>query len=132
MHPTVRFFIVGGINTTVGLLTIWLLKWLGGLSDFAANLVGYVLGVSVSFLLNRSWTFSYRGAWLTSIARFGIVVAVAYLANLCVVLLLVQKFGMNGYLAQIFGIPPYTIIFYVGSRYFAFRQIEAETWNPIP
>jgi putative flippase GtrA len=130
MHPTVRFVIVGGINTTVGLLTIWLLKWLGGLSDFTANLGGYALGVCVSFLLNRSWTFSFKGAWLPSIARFLVVVAVAYLANLGVVLLLAQKFGVNGYLAQMFGVPPYTILFYLGSRYFAFRPIEAATCNP--
>lgn len=122
MHPTVRFVIVGGINTTVGLLTIWLLKWLGGLGDFTANLCGYALGVCVSFLLNRSWTFSFKGAWLPSVARFLVVVGIAYLANLGVVLPLVQKFGMNGYVAQIFGIPPYTILFYLGSRYFAFRR----------
>ena len=69
MHPTVRFVIVGGINTSIGLLTTWLLKWLGGLGDFPANLGGYSLGVCVSFLLNRSWTFNFKGAWLPSVAR---------------------------------------------------------------
>jgi len=130
MHPTVRFVIVGGINTSIGLLTTWLLKWLGGLGDFPANLGGYALGVCVSFLLNRSWTFNFKGAWLPSVARFLVVVAVAYLANLSVVLLFVHKFGMNGYFAQMFGIPPYTILFYLGSRYFAFRPVEAATCNP--
>jgi putative flippase GtrA len=130
MHPTVKFVIVGSINTAVGLLTIWLLKWLAGLGDSSANLGGYAVGVTVSFLLNRNWTFGYSGAWLPSIVRFALVVGVAYLANLCTVLLLIDKFGVNSYLAQAFGTPPYTVVFYLGSRYFAFRSNRTEKWNP--
>jgi putative flippase GtrA len=117
----IKFLLVGVINTLVGLSTIYLLKWLSGTTDAVANAGGYLVGLTISFTLNRRWTFRHVGAVLPAAVRFGAVFAVAYLANLGTVLTLIHLFGINGYLAQAAGVPPYTTLFYLGSRYAAFR-----------
>jgi putative flippase GtrA len=116
-----KFLLVGLGNTVIGLSVIYLLKGLAAFGDGAANIGGYAVGLATSFTLNRNWTFRHPGAALPSALRFTAVFAAAYLANLGIVLTLVERFAVNGYVAQIMGIPPYTVIFYFGSRYFAFR-----------
>lgn len=116
-----KFVVVGIANTLIGLIAIYLCKWLLGFSDALANISGYMIGFAVSFLLNRGWTFRHSGAVLPALGRFLTIFALAYLLNLATVLIAIHSFGVNSYLAQAIGIVPYTVFFYLGSRYFAFR-----------
>jgi putative flippase GtrA len=109
------------VNTLVGLSTIYLLKWVPGANDLVANAGGYLVGLTVSFTLNRRWTFRYYGAIAPAFVRFATVFAIAYLANLATVLTLIEQFEIDGYLSQAMGVLPYSTIFYFGSRYIAFR-----------
>ena len=122
-----KFLSVGMVNTAVGLGVIYGAKWFGGWHDGAANFAGYSVGLVTSFVLNRNWTFRHSGSWGGAALRFLLTFAVAYVVNLGIVLVLVDVFGWNGYLAQLFGIPPYTFLFYLGSRYFAFPAIGGWT-----
>lgn len=115
----VRYVLVGGANTLVGLLAIYAAKWLLEAPDAAANLFGYGVGFALSFVLNRQWTFRFRGAAIPALGRFLLVQLVAYLSNLAVVLLFIAA-GGNSYLAHATGILPYTFIGYIGSRRYAF------------
>ncbi len=118
----VKFVLVGVSNTFVGLGTIYAMKSLLGLGDASSNLIGYGVGLSWSFWLNRSWTFEHREHPGTALVRFFAVALVAYLVNLATVLYCVRVWQVNGYLAQALGIPPYTILFYFGCKHFAFRK----------
>ncbi|HEY8579839.1 MAG TPA: GtrA family protein, partial [Beijerinckiaceae bacterium] len=89
------------------------------LSAGAANAVGYALGLMVSFALNRRWTFRDRMAD-GALPRWLATAAVAYLANLLVVLALVRSGWANAYWAQPIGVAPYTLLMFVGSRVFVF------------
>lgn len=120
-----KFVVVGIANTLVGLLAIYLSKWALGFSDVLANISGYIIGLAVSFLLNRGWTFRHLGAVLPTLSRFLAIFAAAYLLNLATVLIAIYSFGVNAYLAQTIGIVPYAAFFYLGSRYFAFRSTVA-------
>ena len=115
-----KFFVVGIANTLIGLLAIYLCKWLLNFGDSLANFCGYLLGLSVSFLLNRGWTFQHSGPMLPALLRFVVIFAFAYLINLGTVLVAIHGFAVDGYVAQALGIAPYTFFFYLGSRYFAF------------
>ncbi len=77
--------------------------------------------------IHRNWTFHHSGAWLPALARFLSVFAIAYLANLGAVLVLIDEFGTNAYAAHAFGIAPYTALFYLGSKYFAFPEAALES-----
>ena len=123
IRTPLKFLAVGAANTLVGLLAIYLCKWLLGFNDVAANITGYLTGLCVSFLLNRSWTFRHTGATLSALARFLTVFVLAYLINLATVLVAIHGLAVNTYLAQAMGIAPYTLLFYFGSKYFAFRPL---------
>lgn len=117
-----RFVVVGVLNTLVGLAVIYGCKYFLGLGDLAANIAGYAVGLTVSFVLNSSWTFGYTGPKLAAAARFLAVFAVSYVVNLGTVMGLIHLAGANSYLAQAAGMPVYTICFYLLSRAYAFRD----------
>jgi putative flippase GtrA len=106
----------------VGLSTIYFCMYALHATDLTANVIGYCAGVICSFVLNRRWTFASQAAWLPELARFLLVLGIAYAANIATVLSLIHQFGTNRYLAQALGTIPYTAIGYVGSRLFAFRR----------
>lgn len=116
------FLFVGCINTLVGLSTIYLLKFVFHMSDMPANACGYAVGITVSFLLNRNITFRHRGPVLESFLRFFFVVALAYVVNLGVVEFAIRGLEVNSYLSQALGVPPYTLVGFIGSRLFAFPK----------
>ena len=120
-----RFLVVGVLNTMVGLLVIYSAKWFFAFGDVSANALGYVIGVIVSFVLNKSYTFKHQGDVLRSAIRFVVVFLVAYSVNLTTVLLAINVAGLDTYLAQALGIPPYTLTFFVLSRFYAFRRESA-------
>jgi len=62
---------------------------------------------------------------LPAAVRFVIVFLIAYFLNLVTVLAAIHVFAVNSYLAQAIGIAPYTVFFYLGSKYFAFRSAPA-------
>ena len=116
----IRFLLVGVLNSVVGLGAIYAGKYFLSLGDVPANAIGYLVGLLNSFFWNRHWTFSHSGNTASTTARFILVFAVAYVANLMLMLNLISWFHLNGYLAQAFAVVPYTVIFYLGSRYFVF------------
>jgi len=87
-----------------------------------ANVTGYGVGLVLSFLLNRTWTFGHRGDRSSAMGRFLLVFAVAYVLNLAVVLLLVRSLQLNSYLSQILGVVPYTVFSYFATRHIVSRD----------
>jgi putative flippase GtrA len=116
-----RFLGVGAVNAVLGLLVIYAAKAFFGVGDIGANLLGYGVGMTVSFVLNSRWTFEFGGAWGPAVVRFVIVSAVAYAANLLTVLAAIHVFSINSYVAQALGIPVYTFIVFGASKYLVFR-----------
>jgi putative flippase GtrA len=121
-ETAIRYVIVGVANTCVGLGVIYASMYFLRFSDTLANGVGYVVGVMVSFVLNRNWTFEHAGPVAPALVRFVGVLLVAYFANLATVLVLIEALGINRYLAQAAGVAPYTTVGYLGSRHFAFHN----------
>ena len=117
-----RFASVGVANTVLGLLVIFACKGLLGLPDVASNLIGYGAGMVTGFALNRQWTFQHTGRALPAFVRYGLLLALAYGANLITVLGLVEQLGINSYLAQAVGILPYAVVNYLGCRFFVFSS----------
>jgi putative flippase GtrA len=117
-----RFLGVGVVNALLGLLVIYAAKWLLGAGDIVANLLGYGVGMTVSFVLNSRWTFDFSGAWKPAFVRFIAVSIVAYAANLLTVLAAIHLLSINSYVAQALGIPVYTVTVFLASKYVVFRS----------
>ncbi len=122
LRELAKFIVVGVSNTLIGLMVIYIAKWAFHVSDAPANAIGYAVGIVVSFSLHSRWTFAYRGPQRDAFIKFLLVALVAYGMNLLVVMLLIHRAGLNSYLAQAVGIPVYTVVSYVSSKYFVFRS----------
>jgi putative flippase GtrA len=115
-----RFLSVGVVNSLVGLSVIYAAKWFYNVGDIASNAIGYSVGLLVSFALNSHWTFAYRGPLSPALAKFLLVALVAYGMNLLTVMAGIHYIGLNDYIAQALGIPPYTLTSYLASKYLVF------------
>jgi len=127
-----RFLTVGLVNTLVGLAVIFLLMRLGAHYVFA-NASGYAVGLGVSFVLNRSWTFRAKSGASGQLARYLSVFAVCYLLNLAVVGALIAN-RFDPYFSQVLGIGVYTGLMFVGSRTLVFglgRDEEEARKRPV-
>jgi len=125
MAYMLRFLAVGVLNTCVGLGSIYACKYFLGLGDIPSNMIGYLIGLTNSFFWNRRWTFSYSGHIGNAAVRFFSVFIGAYSVNLAVALTCINTLSMNSYLAHAIATVPYTVIFYIGSRYFVFNSKSA-------
>lgn len=125
----VRFLAVGAANTCVGLGLIVAAKRWGQFGDVAANVVGYVVALTLSFVLNRVWTFRSPDRTAPALGRFLAVAGVAYAANLATVVALIRV-GLDGNWAQVAGAVPYTIVFHLGSRLYAFADGDHRAPRP--
>lgn len=116
-----RFASVGIANTLFGLACIYGCQYFLRMDEVSANASGYAAAVMLAFMLNRNWTFRHEGPAAPALLRYLAVLAAAYAANLLAVLVVRDAMGWNAYLAQLAGIPPYAVVGYLGSRWFAFR-----------
>jgi len=121
--------LVGFANTMIGVAIIFAARLLAGVGDVAANAAGYAVGLAASFVLNKRWTFGFRGERLASLLRFLAVFAVAYGANLATVMICIKVLNLNSLWSQALGIPPYTLLFYAGSRWYAFPAARSGSNN---
>ncbi len=117
-----KFAITGVLNTVVGLGTIYALKWFWHVADTPANVIGYIVGIIFSLVVNSRWTFQSRSSLLAIAPRYFAVILVAYLINLVCVKISIDMLKINSYLAQASGVVPYSVITYMASRWWVFRQ----------
>jgi putative flippase GtrA len=114
LQQMARYGLVGVANTAVGLGTILALQNLAGIDPFAANPIGYAVGLATSFLLNRIWTFRARDRAAERLVRFLLAFGVAYGANLLTLALLIEPAGASA--AQICATVVYSVLFFVLCR----------------
>ena len=126
----IRFALVGGINTLIGLglslLAVNVFNW----SQWLATAFGYTLGSITSFFLNRYFTFNYKKRDAAQIARFAVVIIVCYfISNIVAEPLVTQllsgkdlseKWVVN--IATITANVIFVIFNYCGQKFFAFKK----------
>ena len=115
-----KFLVVGILNTFLSVLIIFALKYFYALSDIVANFTGYIAGLMTSYMLNKKWTFGHTGQLSITLVKFALTFVVAYTVNIVCVLLLI-KLGVNAYFSHLLVMPIYTILFYIGSKFFVFK-----------
>ena len=115
-----KFAGVGALNTVIGLAIIYSLKWYLHWGDAAANLVGYLVCIVLGFVLNGLWTFGRSRLTTGHLIGYFLVAGVAYLMNLMAVLASIDLLNLPGDLAQLVGVPVFTITAYLLNRIFVF------------
>ncbi|WP_223701221.1 GtrA family protein [Sutcliffiella deserti] len=128
----IRFLLVGIINTVVGLSSMYLLLNVFHLNYWISTFVGNSIGAIVSYLLNRSFTFKSSAGHFTSFPRFIFVILICYFLSYRAGLFLTHAtltglgYGGNQHLEEniaiLIGTGLYTILNYLGQKYFVFHS----------
>ena len=127
-----KFLLTGVINTLVGAAVMFLLYNLAGCSYWLSSAANYLVGGTVSFFLNKYFTFQNRERSWAQVLRFVLTVAVCWLiaygiAKPLTLRLLAgagEKLQTNA--AMVVGMGLYTVLNYFGQRFFAFKKTEPE------
>jgi len=87
-----RYGIIG-LSTNLSLFVLFLLLIRVNIAPVWASGLCYVLGVILSYSLNRRWTFSSRQSHLHDIPRFLISYGIGFLITLALMAMLVTPLG---------------------------------------
>jgi putative flippase GtrA len=117
----VRFLIVGGINTAVGYGTFAAVIFLGG-HYIVANVIATAVGMTVSYFLNKYFTFRQYKKSFTEIIRFISVYFVSFMLGNVVLYVMVDIISISPYLAGALNLIFTTLISWFGHKYFSFRS----------
>jgi putative flippase GtrA len=117
-----RFIVVGMLNTAVGYAVIFGCMYAAGMGPELSNVAGYAVGLAVSYVMNRTYTFGSKQEPRREIVRFLVVFGLAYGANMLVLLALVRGSGMNAAVAQVVAGVAYIAVSYVLSKFYVFRE----------
>lgn len=115
-----RFLSVGALNTLLGYGIIFFAMYGLKLSPEISNVLGYGIGLLVSFTLTKTFTFRSTGAIRPEFARFLIVFAVSYAANLAVLSLAVRILHWHAGVSQVLAGGCYIICSYYLNKRFVF------------
>ncbi|TCM21353.1 putative flippase GtrA [Novosphingobium sp. PhB165] len=120
-----RFVLVGAANTAIGygLILCWLFA---GLGDYGANVLGFAMGLPISYLMHRSLTFRARHRpSRAEIVRYVLAFLTAYGANLGVIAL-GRAAGLGGSaLLQALAVCTYAALLFVLTRLIVFPARRA-------
>lgn len=121
----IRFGLVGLLNTAIGFAVILFALRMGA-GDYTANATGYIAGLALSYMLNRSWTFGVtQPVNPAEFARFMGAFALSYAANLLLITAgKLAGFGGNP-LLHLGGVLLYSALFFGLSQAFAFRNARS-------
>lgn len=121
----IKFGIVGCINTLVTAIVIFVMMKIFSCDYKISNVWGYIIGVINSFVWNKLWVFQSRktNVW-KEMFLFGIAFLVAYGAQFSFLLVCVEHWDMNEYLATFLGLFIYGGINFVMNRVLTFTSVE--------
>lgn len=123
MKQLMRFAAVGVVNTGLGYAVIFACMYLLGLGAVLSNVLGYAVGLVVSYILNRTYTFRSAAAAQGEILRFISIFLLAYLANLAALMLLIHRIGMHEGGAQLLAGVVYFGLSFILNKYYVFAAV---------
>ena len=118
----IKFGIVGISNTLLTLVVYTVLLKVFGVWYLAASAIGFAVGATNGFLLNRRWTFrDHVGDALTPV-RWAVVQGTGLGINEGLLFLFVSEARLDKLLAQVFATAVVTVTTFFANRAWTFRM----------
>lgn len=127
---TIKFIIVGIINTVVGTSVMFILYNIFSVGYWMSSAANYIIGSIVSYFLNKYFTFQNREKSFKQIILFVINISLCYLIAYGVakpmVAFILNQYNekIQGNISMLVGMGLFVILNYFGQRLVAFRQSE--------
>ena len=126
MLAQLQRYAVTGILANAGLYLAYLgLTALGGEPKAVMSAL-YGVGVLMTFLVNRRWTFAHQGPALGSLRRYVLAYATGYVANFMMLYTLVNVARWDHRFVQAAAIPCVAMLLFALQRQWVFRPRVAE------
>ena len=121
MKKFLRYILTGLLNTLATYITSIILLKIFNLFLVLSNFIGYIVGIFVSFYLNRNFVFKSKDSKIKrQFYKFIFACFVSYLINLIFLILFSYIFQFNDYISQILSMATYSISFYILSNKYIF------------
>lgn len=120
----VRYAIVGLASNAIGYGLYIVLTALGVGPKLAMSLL-YCVGVVQTFVFNKKWSFRFDGAAAPAMARYATVYAVGYGFNILAMMLLVDHVGFPHQWVMAGLVLFMAVFFFMGQKFWVFRQASA-------
>jgi len=118
-----RFIIIGSLNALITYLVIWIMMDIMGCNYLWSNIAGYIAALINNFFWSKYWIFTSRdGKYWREVPLFLLAFGFAYGTQFLALLLMVEIFEMNKYLAQFLGLFVYGAVNFIMNRKVTFTQ----------
>lgn len=127
---TIKFIIVGIINTVVGTSVMFILYNIFSVGYWMSSAANYIIGSIVSYFLNKYFTFQNREKSFKQIILFVINISLCYLIAYGVakpmVAFILNQYNekIQGNISMLVGMGLFVILNYFRQRLVVFRQSE--------
>ncbi|RCX19014.1 putative flippase GtrA [Fontibacillus phaseoli] len=122
MNKSVKFIIVGVLNTLVGFVVYAGFIQFVNRNYFIALVFSHIVGVAHSYLWNNKWTFGQKNYQAKSAAKFVVVYIFTFLVNLFLLFILVDTMGTNKLIAQGIALFITTLISFFAHKHWSFQN----------
>jgi len=117
-----KFLVVGGINTAVDFIVLYILVYFGMLAS-NAKLISYPCGVINSYFMNRNWTFKQKQKKsIAEIIKFILVNVVSYGVNAGIFNICITALGIDMFFANCVATGFSLIVNFIGNKVFVFNK----------
>ena len=121
MKKFLRYLLSVFINTLATYITSIILLKIFNLFLVLSNLLGYIVGIFVSFYLNRNFVFKSKQSQIKKqFYKFICACLFSYLINLIFLLVFSFIIHLNDYVSQILSMATYSLTFYILSNKYIF------------
>lgn len=120
----VKYYAVGGFVNAVGYLLFLMFVHIGIGHKLVASAL-YVIGVIVSFCLNRKLVFDSGITLRSGLARLFLVVIIGYILNISTLYLFVDIFKFNPGFVQLVSVIVVSVYFYLFNKFFVHKSCQA-------
>ncbi|WP_106828831.1 GtrA family protein [Parabacteroides pacaensis] len=121
----IRFIIVGTFNALITALVVWILMDELDCNYLWSNVAAYVIAQINNFFWSKYWIFSSaQGKFHREIPLFFVAFGCAYACQFISLLLMVEIFDLNEYLAQFIGLFIYGFVNFTINKKLTFKKRE--------
>ncbi|QAA34683.1 GtrA family protein [Clostridium manihotivorum] len=117
----IRFGIVGGMNTLLTFVCFWIFSKLG-IGYTTAYVTSYLIGVVNSYFFNSRWVFKVDSKKGSRGVKFLVINLVILAINTCLMMIFVDKVGLNKYIALIIVTGVCMVLNYFLNRMWTFSE----------
>ncbi|WP_158939967.1 GtrA family protein [Burkholderia sp. S171] len=117
----IRYCVVGLCANAASYVAFLLLMHLGMDAKIAMTCV-YLVAATVSFLLNRKWTFAHSGNIFGIAVRYALAQLAGYLLNLLILVVFRDHLRFGAALVQACAVPIVAVFLFAVSKFLVFRS----------